>query len=126
MLYVFECKNCSYQEEKFQSYYEKDFGYCAKCDSREIIRYHVDLGLSLGVINRSTYKDRSGERIDFKEPYFDLALRRPFKSAKEKAEYMNSKGIVSSGDSDAKCKKQKKQYTEKKGDVGHDNVGLLE
>ena len=60
--------------------------------------------------------DKSGERVDFKESYFDKSARRVFKSVDEKADFLNSKGFVSSGDSDAKCKREAKQQYEKKMD----------
>lgn len=58
------------------------------------------------------YVDKSGERVHFKEPYFDKAFRRTFKSVEEKAHFMNSQGIVSAGDSDAAVNKLRKQVQE--------------
>jgi len=57
-------------------------------------------------------KDARGERVDFKEPYFDKALRRRFNSAEEKSAHMRSLGIVQNGDSDEKVKKQRKECEE--------------
>ena len=64
------------------------------------------------IIVRSRYKDKSGERIHFKEPYYDRALKKSFSSAREKAEFLNSKGLVDAGCSDAQIKKDRKAHEE--------------
>lgn len=57
--------------------------------------------MSFYVMTRtSKYKDNAGQRIDFKEPYFDTALRRTFSSAKEKYEFMKAHNIVNTGESE--------------------------
>ena len=57
-------------------------------------------------------KDVRGERVDFKEPYFDQGLRRAFRSAEEKSAHMIKLGICQNGDSDHKAKKERKQAYE--------------
>jgi hypothetical protein len=64
--------------------------------------------------------DKTGERIDFKEPYFDKALRRVFRSVDEKASFMNSRGLVSSGDYDSNTKREVKKVDEMKRAYGKD------
>lgn len=64
--------------------------------------------------------DKTGERIDFKEPYYDKALRRVFHSVEEKAHFMNSRGIVSSGDYDSNTKQTAKKVDEMKRAYGRD------
>jgi len=58
-------------------------------------------------------RDKSGEPIYFKKPYFDKGLRRTFKSAEEKANFLNKHNIVDYGDSQAKADRQRKEYHEK-------------
>ena len=61
--------------------------------------------------------DKSGERIHFKEPYFDKAARRVFKSVEEKAHFLNSRNFVSTGDSDVKVAKERREHEIKKKDL---------
>jgi len=58
-------------------------------------------------------KDAHGDRVDFKEPYFDKGLRRRFETAEEKSAYMRSHDIVSTGESDYDLKRRHKQEMEK-------------
>ena len=64
-----------------------------------------------------SYKDKCGEKIYFKEAYFDTAFRKVFRSAKEKYEFMNMNGIVQNGDSDAKVSRERKEHYERKMDT---------
>ena len=73
--------------------------------------------MSVLILSGSGYKDKCGEPIHFKKPYFDMAMRRKFNSAAQKAEFMNTHGIVQNGDSDAKAKREKKEHYEKKMDT---------
>ena len=63
------------------------------------------------------YVDKCGERIYFKEPYFDKAMRRTFKSVEEKASFLNAHGIVQNGDSDAKVKRERREHEIQKQDM---------
>lgn len=64
------------------------------------------------------FKDKSGERVWFPKDgaYFDTAFRKTFKTAEEKAHFMNSRNIVNTGDSFEKYKKENKEAYEKKMD----------
>lgn len=73
--------------------------------------------MGLTIITKSGYKDKAGQSIYFKEPYFDTAFRRRFNSAKEKADFMNQNGIVEAGDSDTKVRKERKEHYEQKMDT---------
>lgn len=68
------------------------------------------------IMKDKKYRDAAGETIYFKEPYFDQGLRRKFNSIQEKANFINSKKIVSDGSSDAQLKKERKQEYEKSQD----------
>ena len=72
--------------------------------------------MGLTIISKSGYKDKAGQSVYFKEPYFDTAFRRGFSSAREKAEFMNQNGIVEAGDSDVKVKRERKEHYEQKMD----------
>jgi len=74
------------------------------------------IGCGSGFTFSTGLKDKAGQTIDFKEPYFDPAFRRSFGSAKEKKHFMDENNIVQNGDSDIKVKKQRKQYHEEKMD----------
>lgn len=74
--------------------------------------------MSFIIMKNTKYKDKAGETVWFpkdEKPYFDKALRKTFHSVQQKAEFMNRNGIVSNGDSDAKVKRERKQYEEEKG-----------
>jgi len=58
-------------------------------------------------------KDAHGDRVDFKERYFDKGCRRTFNTAHEKSAYMIKNGMCSTGESDAKIKKENKHAYEK-------------
>ena len=60
----------------------------------------------------SKYKDKSGESIYF-DGKFDEGLRRKFNSIQEKAEFLNKRQIISTGDSDEKVNRERKQNYEK-------------
>ena len=66
------------------------------------------------IMTRSKYKDNAGERIDFKEAYFDKALRKTFRTDEEKYNFMKANNIVNTGDSDAKYKRQLREHEEMK------------
>ena len=68
------------------------------------------------IMKDKKYRDQRGETIYFKEPYFDDGLRRRFNSIQEKAEFINKRQIVSTGDSDEKVKRERKQQYEKEQD----------
>ena len=61
-------------------------------------------------------KDAKGERVYFKQPYFDKGLRRRFESAEQKSQYMRANDMVQNGDSDEKVKRQRKEAYERKMD----------
>ena len=61
-------------------------------------------------------KDCRGERVHFKEPYFDQGLRKHFHTAEQKSAHMIKNGICQNGDSDAKAKRERKQVYEKEMD----------
>lgn len=111
--YDFEC-DCSFKTTEIDSISGDKIKYCPSCGNRTLIRL---IGSGSGFTFNSGYKDKSGDRIHFKEPYFDTAFRRSFKTAREKAEFMNSNGIVSAGDSDTKVKREKKEHYEQKNDT---------
>lgn len=112
-LYDFSC-DCGYEIELIDSVFGKKVKKCPRCNNRTLVRL---LGTGSGISFSSGYKDRAGQNVDFKEPYFDVAMRRKFVSAKDKAEFMNKNGIVQNGDSDSKVKKEKKIYYEQKMDT---------
>ena len=56
-------------------------------------------------IPKGKYRDKSGERIHWNKPYFDLALRKTFKCEKDKRDYMNKHNIISAGQMDSDNKK---------------------
>lgn len=69
------------------------------------------------ILKDQKFKDKTGQKIHFEKPYFDTALRQHFSSINQKAEFMNKHGIVERGDSDAKCRKQRKEHYEKTNDL---------
>ena len=55
------------------------------------------------------YVDKSGDRIWFPsdgKPFFDMAFRKTFNNVEERASFINSRGLVNTGDSDEKRKKE--------------------
>jgi len=71
------------------------------------------------ILKNKKYIDKSGETVWFPRddrPYFDDAIRKTFHSVKEKAEYMNSHNIISTGESEETARKQKKIIEEIKKD----------
>lgn len=73
--------------------------------------------MSFVIMKDKKYKDKAGDTVWFPKddkPYFDTAMRRTFGSVKEKAEFMNKHGIVSSGDSDSKVKQERSRHEEEK------------
>ena len=61
--------------------------------------------------------DASGDKVYFKEPYYDRILKKTFKSASEKSSYMKANDICSTGDTQHKADREKKQYHEKRMDT---------
>lgn len=116
--YSYEC-HCGHQEDNYDSMLGDRIKRCPVCKNRSLVRL---IGSGAGFnLHSSGYKDRAGQSIDFKEPYFDTALRRRFSSAKEKHEFMNVHGIVQNGDSDSKVKVEKKRHYEHKMDTKKEN-----
>lgn len=78
-------------------------GYCCKFHrkdhEKQLIREGQIESPEIGniVLKDKQYKDKSGESVYFKEPYFDQGLRRRFNSVQEKAEFLNKNGMVDSG-----------------------------
>lgn len=74
--------------------------------------------MSFVIMKDKKYKDISGETVYFpkdEKPYFDQGLRRTFHSVQEKAEFLNKHKIISTGDSDEKVKRERREHQEKKG-----------
>lgn len=112
-LYSYECK-CGYSTEMIDSMTGNRLLECPACKENSLIRL---IGAGAGFSFKSGFKDKAGQSIHFKEPYFDTALRRRFSSAREKSEFMNKNGIVEAGDSDVKVKRERKEHFEMKNDT---------
>lgn len=111
--YDFEC-DCGYEETSIALMSSRRLKKCPRCKNNSLVRL---IGCGSGFTFSTGFKDKAGQTIDFKEPYFDTAMRRKFSSAKEKHEFMNTHGIVQNGDSDSKVKAEKKSHYEKKMDT---------
>lgn len=109
----FAC-GCGFAKTDIDSMISKRVHLCPKCGQETLIRL---IGSGSGFVVSTGLKDKAGQSITFKEPYFDAAFRRTFKSAKEKADFMNKNGMVEAGDSDVKVKKERKEHHEKKNDL---------
>ena len=107
--YQLEC-DCGHCEEQIESMFGPKVRKCPTCGQNSLIRL---IGAGSGFNFSSGFKDRAGQSVHFKEPYFDTALRRRFNSAAEKANFLNKNGIVEAGDSDVKVKKERKEHHEK-------------
>src|SRR5690349_8446075 len=93
MLYSYVCE-CGNVFEEFVSYEERNNVKC-KCG-----KLATKLLSDVNTAVDSNLKDLTGQKIWFPKdgkPYFDVALRRTFNSAKEKQQYMNQNRIVMDG-----------------------------
>lgn len=111
--YAFSC-DCGFEKTDIDSMRGDRVKLCPKCKNVSLVRL---IGAGSGFHFSSGFTDKAGNSVHFKEPYFDTALRRSFVSAKEKADFMNSNGIVEAGDSDVKVKQERKQHFEQKMDT---------
>jgi putative FmdB family regulatory protein len=113
--YQYECTACGNEFEELQGMLDPKLTTCSKCNKKTLIRL---IGAGSGFSFSSGYTDASGEKIHFpKEGYYDVAMRRHFNSAKEKFEFMKANNIVSTGDTDAKVEKERKEHREEKLDT---------
>lgn len=114
---------CDYCSGGLRDYVIADNGHvyceklCAKEHETKLLR-SGELTLEIPEVKLekkfSRYTDDAGQTIDFKEPYFDTAFRRTFKSKEEKYRFMKEHRFVNTGDSFDKYKKQWKEHEEQK------------
>jgi len=97
MVYTYEC-DCGHKFDEINTVENRHNAECPKCLSLKVIK----LMSNVGDVSTLCYeRDLNGEPIWFPKdgkPYFDRALRRVFKNAKEKQAWMREKKIVMRGD----------------------------
>ena len=96
MIYSYECQ-CGNIFDQVNSYENRNNAECTKCGSIHVQKLLSNPSkMTLGYL-----KDANGEMIWFPKdgkPYFDKALRRTFKTAKEKQKHMADNQIIMRGD----------------------------
>ncbi len=86
---------------------------CPLCQSLDVMK---QIGSGGGFVMGTGNKlvDASGERVYFKQPYFDTGLRRKFNTVEEKHKFMVKNKIVQNGDSQDRYKKDIKEHDERR------------
>ena len=107
---IYRYTHCGKEWDEIKPYEERDNVLC-EC-GKKAQRYAIHPGGSFQSAQGIMLTDPSGELVHFREPYYDMALRQQFNSAREKRDYMHAHRVRYDGSSDHELKKKEKLYKE--------------